>query len=237
MIDVKALEKYLEKSGLSLDASAIDKLDRYAGAVAEKNKVMNLTAITEPGEFTAKHILDSLSLLTAAEVKPGAKVLDVGTGAGFPGMVLLIARPETELSLLDSTRKKLDFIRETALSLGFSPEIIHLRAEEAGKMPEYREKFDLVTARAVSNMRDLCEYCLPFVKVGGVFAAMKGANAEAELAEAETAIRLLGGRISGIKSLEIEGAGERNMIIVEKISHTATKYPRPSAQIAKNPIK
>ncbi|MCR4615007.1 MAG: 16S rRNA (guanine(527)-N(7))-methyltransferase RsmG [Clostridiales bacterium] len=237
MIDEKLLEEYIEKSGLSLDNTAMDRLDSYAAAVVEKNKVMNLTAITEPYEFTVKHIIDSLSLFMAADIKPGAKVMDVGTGAGFPGMVLLIARPEIKLSLLDSTRKKLDFINETAQAMGLSPEIIHLRAEEAGKKPEYREKFDVVTARAVSNLRDLSEYCLPFVRVGGVFAAMKGAGAGEEIAEAKTAIKLLGGKISEIKSLKIEGAGERNIIIIEKISHTATKYPRSSAQIAKNPIR
>ena len=237
MIDEKALAEYLEKSGLSLDGTALDRLEKYAAAVAEKNKVMNLTAITEPHEFTVKHVIDSLSLLTAVDIRPGSKVMDVGTGGGFPGMVLLIAQPEIRLTLLDSTRKKLDFINETAQSLGLSPEILHMRAEEGGKMPEYREKFDLVTARAVSNLRDLSEYCLPFVRVGGLFAAMKGANAEEELKDAKAAVKLLGGRISGIKSLILEDAGERNIIIIEKISHTATKYPRPSAQIAKNPIK
>lgn len=152
-------------------------------------------------------------------------------------MVLKIARPDLHFSLLDGTQKRLTFLQAVMDEVGLQAETLHLRGEEAGKMAEYREQFDLATARAVSNLRDLSEYCLPFVKVGGLFAPMKAGEVSEEVDIAKKAISVLGGKVSGIIPYSVPDCGERTIIRVEKISHTPSKYPRPSAKIAKNPIQ
>ncbi len=237
MIDREKLCKYAQDFGITLDETAINRIDEYSNAVLEKNKVMNLTAITDADGFLKKHIADSLSLFSAVRLSAGDRVLDVGTGAGFPGMVLLIAKPDIDLYLLDGTKKKLDFIGDAAADLDLCPTTIHLRAEEAGKMSVYREKFDVVTARAVANLTDLCEYCLPFVRVGGVFAAMKGADSDAEISAARRAVSLLGGEIAEIKRFELDDIGSRSIIVIKKKSQTPIKYPRASTQIAKKSLE
>ena len=236
MIDTPLLKHESEKIGINLDDTALKRLDKYAEMLVERNKTLNLTAITEPNEILYKHFIDSLSLLTVVDLKEGAKVIDVGTGAGFPGVVLLIARPDIKITLMDGTNKRLNFIADVLDELGLSAEILHMRAELAGKDVKYREKYDLVTARAVANMNTLSEYCLPFAKVGGIFAPMKAAKADEELNEAENAVKLLGAKIKDVKHLNIDNCGERCIIITEKISHTPPKYPRASAQISKKPL-
>lgn len=236
MIDTPLLKRESEKIGINLDDTALKRLDKYAEMLVETNKTLNLTAITEPNEILYKHFIDSLSLLTVVDLKEGAKVIDVGTGAGFPGVVLLIARPDIKITLMDGTNKRLNFIADVLDELGLSADILHMRAELAGKDVKYREKYDLVTARAVANMNTLSEYCLPFAKIGGIFAPMKAAKADEELNEAENAVKLLGGRIKDVKHLNIDNCGERCIIITEKISHTPSKYPRASAQISKKPL-
>lgn len=223
--------------GVTLSDEAVERFDIYARLLVERNKVMNLTAITESDEIVKKHFVDSLSLLSVVDIPENAKVIDVGTGAGFPGIPLMIARPDLRMTLLDSTRKRLGFIEEVSRETSLEPELLHSRAEDAGKNENYRERYDLATARAVSNLRDLSEYCLPFVKKGGVFAPMKSAKADEEITQAKKAIHVLGGQIEKKVSFDIGDVGSRTVIIIKKISQTPTKYPRPSAKMAKFPIE
>ena len=187
--------------------------------------------------FETKHFLDSLTVLQAIHLPENARCIDVGTGAGFPGAALLIARPDLRMTLLDGTRKKLGFIQETLDTVGLSAQIVHMRAEEAGQLSAHRAQYDLVTARAVANLRELCEYCLPFAGIDGTFVAMKSVRSDAEIAEAQSAIRLLGGKIDKNLSFSLPQTGERTLICIKKISQTPAKYPRPSAKIAKQPLK
>ena len=236
MINTPILKLEADKIGIFLDETALSRFDKYAEMIVETNKTLNLTAITDPGEMLYKHFIDSLSLLSVLNIKQNAKVIDVGTGAGFPGVVLLIARPDLKITLMDGTNKRLNFIEKVLEELQLNAEILHMRAELAGKDKKYREKYDVVTARAVANMNTLSEYCLPFAKVGGIFAPMKAAKADEEIESAQNAIKLLGGKVSEIKHLNIENCGERCIIITEKISQTPPKYPRASAQISKKPL-
>ena len=237
MIDHLLLKSEAENLGVILDETARARFDLYAQRLVEVNMHMNLTAITEPTEIVYKHFLDSLTVLKAVTLPEGARCIDVGTGAGFPGAALLIARPDLQMTLLDGTRKKLSFVQETLKELGLSAEVLHMRAEEAGQISNYREQFDLVTARAVANLRELCEYCLPFVCIGDTFVAMKSVRSEEEIAEAQGAIRLLGGKIDHIHAFFLPHVGERTLICIKKLSHTPAKYPRPSAKIAKQPLR
>lgn len=205
--------------------------------LVETNKSLNLTAITEPDEIVSKHFVDSLSVLRELDIPTGSSLIDVGTGAGFPGVVLLIARPDLKITLLDSTKKRLIFVESVVDALGLSAKIVHMRAEEAGQNPTFRGKYDFVTARAVANMKVLSEYCLPFLKIGGVFAAMKGANAANELEEAKAALAILGGQAIKAKEFTITRCGGRSILCVKKKSQTPPKYPRVSAQIAKKPLE
>lgn len=224
------------KLGISLTDEQIKLFDMLSELLVEQNKTMNLTAITDPDGIAVKHFADSISALSAYDFAENAKVLDVGTGAGFPSIPLLIARPDLEMTMIDSTAKKLKYVASTVEALGLSAEVLHTRAEEAGQNKEYREKFDIVCSRAVAALNVLCEYCLPFVKVGGVFLAMKGAKAQEEIADAKNAIKTLGGKIVGEKSFTLSDGGERTIVIIKKISQIPPKYPRVSAQIAKKPL-
>lgn len=236
MINKTLLKDEAEKIGIYLDSIALDRLDIYAEMLVETNKTLNLTAITDPNEILYKHFLDSLSLLTCIDIHQGAKIIDVGTGAGFPGMVLLIARPDLEVTLLDGTNKRLMFIKNVLDALSLNANIVHMRAELAGKTIEYREQYDVVTSRAVANLNSLSEYCMPFVKLGGYFAPMKSAKTNEEVTSAKGAIRLLGGWIEEIREMNINNCGERYIILTKKISQTPPKYPRASAQISKKPL-
>ncbi len=236
VINKELLSSNAASLGVDLSEDMLDKFDLLASLLIEQNKTMNLTAITQPNEVVVKHFADSLSLLSAIEVPQGAKVLDLGTGAGFPGLPLLIARPDIRLTMVDSTAKKLAYVASTLDKLSLSAETLHARAEEAGKDHVYREQYDIVCSRAVAALNVLCEYCLPFVKVGGTFVAMKSAKAQEELQLAEKAISTLGGKTVGQKSFTLSDGGERTLIIIKKISQIPPKYPRPSAQIAKKPL-
>lgn len=225
-----------EKLGISVSSEQLERFEKLTELLVEQNKTMNLTAITDPDGIAVKHFADSISILSAVEFEKGAKVLDVGTGAGFPGIPLLIMRPDLDLTMLDSTAKKLRYVADTVDSLGLTANVLHSRAEEAAQKPEYRESFDIVCSRAVAALNILCEYCLPFVKKGGVFAAMKGAKAQEEIELAKNSIKTLGGEIIAQKSFTLSDGAERTIIIIKKISHNLPKYPRPSAQIAKKPL-
>lgn len=223
--------------GVELDEKALERFDIYGRLLVEWNEKINLTAITEPDEVVIKHFVDSLTVFSAIDIPEGARVIDVGTGAGFPGVAMLIARPDLDITLMDSTNKKLNVIRDILENIGLEANVVHKRAEEAGQSKDFRETYDFATARAVSNLRDLSEFCLPFVKVGGTFISMKSARAEEEIEEGNKAISVLGGRIREKKTFNLESAGERTVILIEKSSSTPGKYPRPSAKMAKNPIK
>ena len=224
------------ESGIELDAKAGERLEKYAEMLIEKNKVMNLTAITEPKEIALKHFFDSLIPLKQLNIPQGAKIIDIGTGAGFPGMVLKIARPDIQLTLMDSLNKRLIFLQEVLDELGLQAEIIHSRAEEKAK-GELRESFDFAFARAVAQLNILCEYCMPYVKVGGRFIAMKGKKAAEELAEAKAAIRILGGELESFFEDSLPSGDERGTVVIKKISQLSPKYPRAGGKISKSPIK
>ena len=233
------IEKIAEESakfGVILDDIAKKRLIRYAEMLVEWNEKMNLTALTEPRDIGIKHFLDSLLIFKNSEIPLGAKVIDVGTGAGFPGVVMKIARPDIELTLLDGLNKRLVFLNAVLDELGLNANTIHSRAEEGGKNKNLREKFDVSTARAVARLNILSEYCLPFVKKGGLFIALKGPAAGEEISESKSAIKTLGGGEIKVYKETLENEGERVICEIKKISQIPTKYPRVSAQISKKPL-
>ncbi len=236
MYDKALLLRLLEERNITISEHVAERLDCFAALLTEQNKLMNLTALLTPEDLAAKHFADSLTLLPYLPQREGLRLLDVGTGGGFPGIPLALARPDLQLTLLDSTRKKLDFLQKAAWELGLAPEIVHARAEEAGRQAELRETFDCVVSRAVAPLPLLCEYCLPFAQLGGLFLAMKGANAGEELRAAGQAIRTLGGEVTQEIRFSLGEYGERSIICIKKTSQTSTAYPRPSAQIAKKPL-
>ncbi len=221
---------------IPLDKTACERLSLYGELLIEWNKKINLTAITEPDEILIKHFYDCLLFFKHTDVGAGTKIIDVGTGAGFPGLVLKIARPDIQLTLLDSLNKRINFLNEVLAKTGLTAETLHGRAEEVGSKADYRERYDIACARAVARLNVLSEYCLPFVKRGGVFVAMKGPAASEEIAEAEKAIKLLGGAADGCGTENLPDGSTRTIIKIKKISQTPTKYPRNSGKIAKQPL-
>ncbi len=226
----------LDKNGIKYDDTVLERLQKYAELLVEWNEKINLTAITDPEGIVIKHFLDCALLLKQVDLPEGARVIDVGTGAGFPGMVLKIFRPDIDLTLLDGLNKRLVFLNEVLSALGLSARTVHMRAEEAGKVAAYREQYDLVTARAVAGLRILYEYCLPLCKVGGIFCSMKGPSATEELSEAKKAASILGGDKGRITAETLTGEETRTFVITKKISQTPPKYPRISAKISKQPL-
>ncbi len=233
MIDSRRLQNRLEKHGIMLTDRQLEQLDIYARLLVEWNEKINLTAITEPEEIENKHFLDSL--LLTKQISRG-RVIDVGTGAGFPGMVLKIACPQVELFLLDGLEKRLRFLDKVKREIGVECETMHGRAEDAGHMPELREQFDYATARAVAPLNVLSEFCLPFVRIGGSFCAMKGGSAADETEQAANAIALLGGEIADRSSYQLPDGSEREIVTVTKTATTAEKYPRRAPVIKKKPL-
>lgn len=221
---------------LTLTNEQLKMLNEYGNLLLEWNEKINLTAITEPEEVVIKHFLDCLLFFKNIDVKNGAKVIDVGTGAGFPGIVLKIARPDIELTLLDGLNKRIVFLKDVLDKLGISAKAVHMRAEEGGKNAEYREKYDIACARAVAQLNTLSEYCIPFVKNGGSFIAMKGPSAAEELGAARNAIDRLGGGEPVIFSENLPDGSKRCFVQIKKISQTPPKYPRISAKISKQPL-
>ena len=237
MINKEKMRQYGAMIGLELVEEKLDQLDEYARFLVEYNEKVNLTTITDPDEIIRKHFADSLQLLAQAPMAQGARLIDVGTGAGFPSLPLKIARPDLQVTLLDSLNKRIVFLQQLCQRLGIQAEAIHARAEEAGRRPQLRERFDFATARAVSHLRELSEYCLPFVKVGGSFLAMKGPEVEQELEEGERAVKLMGGRVGQVIHYELPEIGEgRTLLVISKERPTPKEYPRPSAKIAKKPL-
>ena len=204
----------------------------------EENEKYNLTAITEPSKIILNHYADCVMMAT--KLKKGATVIDVGCGAGFPSLPLAMVRPDLKITAMDSTAKRVNYVAETAEMLGLTNlTAVVMRAEDGGKSPEYREKFDYATARAVAEMRVLTELTLPFVKVGGQLVAMKGKNAEFELSSAKKAIATLGGRNTICENITLKGEGEtltHPLIVIDKKEKTPATYPRVFAQISKKPL-
>lgn len=234
--DFSPLFHYAEQNHILLPEQAAEQLSLYGSLLLAWNEKINLTAITDPNEIVVKHFIDSLSLLKHWQATPGAALLDVGTGAGFPGMVLKILRPQLHVTLLDGHAKRFLFLKDLQNQLGLTVTNLHARAELAAKEPQYREQFDLVTARAVARLPVLAEYCLPFVKTGGLFFAMKGPDGGEELQEAKTAISLLGGATPSLLQEVLPGDNTRVFIRVEKQNKTPGKYPRASGQIKKRSL-
>ena len=235
------LAKVFAENGMSsyLSLEKSEKFLALTQRMLEENEKYNLTAITDPDKIILAHYADCAAI--ASKFKKGATVIDVGCGAGFPTLPLAIVRDDLKILALDSTAKRVSYVSETARLIGLTNvTTVTSRAEDAGTNPEYREKFDCATARAVAELRVLSELCLPFVKVGGQFIAMKGKNAEFELAGAKRAVATLGGRDAKCEQIRLTSAGDEPLthplIIVDKREHTPKNYPRPFAQISKKPL-
>lgn len=222
----------LPELDLSLTPTQVDTLCAFGQAVVQQNEVMNLTAITQPDQVAKLHLLDSLTVLTAADLR-GKRLIDVGCGAGFPGVPLAIGCPELEVTLLDSLGKRVHWLEEILPTLGIRANCITARAEEA--VSDRRETFDIATSRAVARLNILLELTAPYVKVGGQVIAMKGAAAREELAECDRAIRTLGLKLEQVKEFSIDGAAH-NLILLRKIAPTPPKYPRRYAKIKQMPL-
>lgn len=214
------------------------KLERYRGLLLEWNEKMNLTAITDPEEIRVKHFEDSLTCLESGLFTPGVRVIDVGTGAGFPGLPLAMARPDISVTLLDSLKKRLLFLEEVIRQTDTKNAVtVHARAEDGGRDKALREGFDIVVSRAVSRLAVLCEYTLPYLKVGGTLIALKGPSAEEELKEAENAIRVLGGGEASLKATALEDESLSHcLVMIKKVRPTPTIYPRKAGTPTKNPL-
>lgn len=221
---------------IKLSEEQFSQFERYFELLCEWNEKINLTAITDPKGVAVKHFADSLSIFNYIDVPQNALVIDVGTGAGFPGVVLKIARPDIQLTLLDSLQKRLNFLSVVCNELNLDAELIHSRAEEGGQDLDLREGFDLVVSRAVAQLNILSEYCVPYVRLSGRFVAFKG-TAEGEIKAAKKAIGILGGRIKNIHTFELplEGSG-RTLVEIEKVSPTPEKYPRQNGKIKSKPL-
>lgn len=233
---MEKLREYLMKTGLAADADALKKYQRYMELVLEWNDKINLTSVTDPKEFEEKHLIDSLTAAAFPQFSGSLKVLDIGTGAGLPGIPLAIAAPEKDFLLMDSVGKKLKIVQSIARELGLNNlKTLHARAEDPAHKALYRERYDLVLSRAVANMSTLCEYCIPYVKVGGWFCAYKTEAAMEEIHGAKNAILTLGAGIKEISPDGISGSGHV-LVWVEKLSSTAKQYPRKAGLPAKDPI-
>lgn len=235
MIDKARLEQKCSTWNIALTGAQLDQLDQFAQLLVEYNQKVNLTAITDPEGIEDKHFLDSL--LFASQPEVAGRMVDVGAGAGFPGIVTKIYKPELALTLMEPTGKRVEFLKYACARLGLAGvEFAKERAEEAARKG-WREQFDLASARAVAALPVLAEYCLPLVRVGGSFLAMKGAGGEAELVAARGAIRKLGGEYVETRSLSLPGGDVRTLILCKKISQTPPAYPRNGGKIAKSPLK
>ena len=229
---LETLRAGLPSLGLDLPDGADEKLCRFGCAVVEQNRVMNLTAITEPDQVAKLHLLDCLTVLTMADLK-GKKLIDVGCGAGFPGVPLKIACPEMELTLLDSLGKRMNWLESVLPGLDVEAECVTARAEEA--VADRRERYDFATSRAVARLNILLELTAPYVKVGGAVLAMKGSAGKEELAEAKNAIRQLGLKVEKVESFPMDGT-EHMVILLRKVSPTPAQFPRRYAKIKQSPL-
>ena len=238
MTNIDSLIKGLNTLHLNIEHDKLEKFKKYKELLLEWNDKINITAITDEQEVDIKHFLDSLTILKTESINNGDKIIDVGTGGGFPGIPLKIVNDKSEVVLLDSLNKRIKFLNEVINNLNLTDiRSIHGRAEEYGKIEEYREKFDVVVSRAVASLNILSEYCLPFAKIGGFFIAMKSSQTEKEIIEAELALDTLGGRIEKQLDVELPFIGiVHRLIIIKKIKNTPVNYPRNPGKPKKNPL-
>ena len=235
------MERLREKAaafGIKLSDHQLEQFETYYEMLVEKNKVMNLTAITEKNEVIDKHFADSLALIKSGVSLTGQKILDIGTGAGFPGIPLKIAFPELEIVLLDSLNKRIKFLNEVIEALGLEKiTAIHGRAEDYAKDAAYREQYDLCVSRAVANLATLSEYCLPYVKVGGYFISYKSGEIEEELQQSKRAVSILGGTLGDVIKFALPGTDiGRSFVKIKKVKNTGKKYPRKAGLPSKEPL-
>lgn len=233
------MRQIIEKTSIQLTDKQIKQFEKYYEMLIETNKVMNLTAITDRNEVIEKHFIDSLLCIKAINLDGFKSLIDVGTGAGFPGIPLKIAFPHLEVTLMDSLNKRVGFLHDVIEELELENiEAIHDRAEDMARNPEYREQFDLCVSRAVANLAVLSEYCLPFIKVGGAFLSYKSSKVESEIVEAANAIDILGGKIESYEKFCLPGTDmERTILVIRKEKNTPEKYPRKPGAVQKKPIK
>ena len=240
--DLTSFEKGLEQLSITLSGEQKQQFLTYYEYLVEKNKVMNLTAITEYEEVITKHFLDSLAVVKTSCFKPeklaGKRLIDIGTGAGFPGIPLKIAFPELEILLLDSLNKRINFLNEVTEMLGLTKiNTVHGRAEDYAKQKGYRESFDFCVSRAVANLSTLSEYCIPFVKQGGCFISYKSGSVDQELIQAEKAVKILGGQREEVVRFSIaETDMDRSFVVIHKAKPTPKKYPRKAGLPSKEPL-
>ena len=225
-----------KKNGIELNDRQIAQFNQYYELLTEKNKVMNLTAITGYNDVVKKHFIDSMMISRIVDMRKITTLCDIGTGAGFPGIPLKIVYPHLRLSLVDSVGKRVNFLSEVVEKIGLeNVETIHSRTEDLAHNPKYREKYDLVTARAVASMNVLSEYCIPYAKIGGYFAAYKSGNIEEELNNAQNAVTTLGGKIEKTDVFDLYGMG-RSIVLIRKVKGTPKVYPRKAGTPSKNPL-
>ena len=228
-------EKELKKNNLNVKKESYIKFYNYMKKVLDWNTKINVTAVRDEENFIIKHFIDSLMINKYIEGK--LKVIDIGTGAGFPGIPIKLYNEDLQITLIDSINKKLNVIRDSIIGLGLNNiDVIHSRAEDLAVKAEYREMFDVSTTRAVSNLSTILEYMMPFIKVGGRAVCMKGPNYQEELENARTAIKLLGGQVKVIENFNINTEYERNIIVIKKIKETPKKFPRSGNKPLKEPI-
>ena len=239
MTNADILKKGIEDLGLRCSDETIDKFSKYREILVEWNQKMNLTGIEEEKEVYIKHFLDSLASVKKGYIKDGMSIIDVGTGAGFPGLPLKICLENSKVTLLDSLNKRINFLNEVCTNINIDDiELIHGRAEDFGKNEDYREQYDIATARAVAGLPILMEFCAPFIKVGGYFVCLKGPNADSELEESSKAMEVLG--LEFIEKIDVELPEielKHNIVVFKKVNSTPAKYPRKAGKPVKTPIK
>lgn len=226
----------LEKLSVTLSEQQLEQFELYYDMLIEKNKVMNLTAITEFDEVLEKHFLDSVSLIRAVNLQQPLKVMDLGTGAGFPGIPLKIVFPNLKITLADSLNKRVLFLQEVIQALGLTEiEAVHGRAEDLAREKSQRQQYDLCVSRAVANLSTLSEYCLPFVKIGGKFVSYKSGDCNEEVTNSKSAVFLLGGKITDTVRFDL-GEAKRTFVILDKVKGTPKEYPRKAGTPSKKPL-
>ncbi len=234
-MDREIFEKGISEVNIDINEEKIKMLENFSALLVEWNEKMNLTAVTDPEGISVKHFLDSIAPIEKINFKENARVIDVGTGAGFPGVPIKIVRDDLDFTFMDSLNKRITFLSEVSKCLGFEKyNLVHGRAEELGKDKSFREKYDYAVSRAVANLKVLCEYCLPFVKVGGFFAAFKQFEVEGEIEEARAMIGSLGGRIADVFEVSIPCSDiVRKIVMIEKVKETPQQFPRRANKIKK----
>ncbi|KGJ48471.1 16S rRNA methyltransferase [Clostridium sp. NCR] len=239
MTNADTLKKGIEDLGLKCSDETIDKFSKYREILVEWNQKMNLTGIEEEKEVYIKHFLDSVAAVKKGYIKDGMSIIDVGTGAGFPGLPLRICLENSKVTLLDSLNKRINFLSEVCTNINIDDiELIHGRAEDFGKDEKYREQYDIATARAVAGLPILMEFCVPFIKVGGYFVCLKGPNADTELEESRKAMEVLG--LEFVEKIDVELPEielKHNIVVFKKVNSTPAKYPRKAGKPVKTPIK